>query len=206
MRKIDFKSMIIIVLVIILLLTKMCSFDGNKPKSNTIKVDGKKYTLVKHIVDTTYKTINKIVYKPGNVIYKVKPIYVEIPQDVDTLSILKDYYAKYEYIDTLKLTDSLGYITITDTIFKNKILDRVYNSHVNKITITDTKYILEPPKRELFLGGVLGFDKVDIINYAAPTIMLKDKKDKIYSIGVGYNSNKTISIQGGLYWKLKFKK
>ena len=58
----------------------------------------------------------------------------------------------------------------------------------------------------MFLGGVLGVDKVDIINYLAPTIMLKDKKDKIYSIGVGYTSNKTISIQGGLYWKLKFKK
>lgn len=206
MKKIDLKSMIIIVLVIILLLMRMCTHNGDVNKNNTIKVDGKKYTIVKHIVDTTYQTINKVVYRPGKTIYKEKPIYVEVPKDVDTLSILKDYYAKYEYTDTLKLTDSLGYITIKDTIFKNKILDRVYDSHINKITINDTKYIVEPPKRELFFGGVLGFDKIDIVNFAAPSILLKDKKDKVYSFSVGYNGNKTISLQGGLYWRIKLKK
>ena len=35
---------------------------------------------------------------------------------------------------------------------------------------------------------------------------IKTKTDKIYNLGVGINNNKGISVQGGMYWKIKLKK
>ena len=29
------------------------------------------------------------------------------------------------------------------------------------------------------------------------------KKDKLYSLGIGYGTNKQISLQGGIFWKIK---
>ena len=77
---------------------------------------------------------------------------------------------------------------------------------MNKITIKETLYLEQPPKVMAFIGGVAGFDKVNIVNFVGPSLLIKDKKDKVYSIGVGYSNAKTVSIQGGIYWKIKLKK
>jgi hypothetical protein len=58
----------------------------------------------------------------------------------------------------------------------------------------------------MYIGGVAGFDKVNIVNFVGPSLLLKDKKDKVYSLGVGYSNAKSLSIQGGIYWKIKLKK
>mgnify|MGYP000300407413 CR=1 FL=1 len=42
----------------------------------------------------------------------------------------------------------------------------MWDSHVNKITINDKIYLKDLPKTQLYFGGVLGFDKVDIVNFA----------------------------------------
>jgi hypothetical protein len=206
-KKLDLKSLTIIGLVIVLLLMRMCTSTGtgNNPDDN-IKINGKKYTVIKREIDTVYVPTHDTIFRPGKTIYVDVPIYVNVPPNVDTAEILKDYYAKYTYKDTLRLKDSLGYIAIRDTIFKNRILNRHFDVNVNKIKIKEVVYV-EPVKRlEFYFGGVIGFDKVDIINFAGPTLMLKDKKDKVYSLGIGYNNAKTLSIQGGMYWKIKFKK
>lgn len=204
----DLKTLTIIALIIIVFLMRMCSsdpFNSNGGSDNVVKINGKKYTIVKRVVDTAYVPVYQTLHKPGDTIYVEVPIYIGVPADVDTAEILKDYFAKYVYKDTLRLKDSLGYIAIRDTIFKNRILDRFYDAKVNKIIVKETVF-LDPVKRlELYLGGVIGFDKVDIINFAGPSAMLKDKKDRVYSIGIGYNNAKAISVQAGMYWKLKFK-
>jgi hypothetical protein len=58
----------------------------------------------------------------------------------------------------------------------------------------------------VFIGGVAGFDKVNLVNFVGPSLLIKDKKDKLYLIGIGYSNAKTVSLQGGIYWKIKFKK
>jgi hypothetical protein len=185
---------------------RACTSTVKPKKGGTIKVNGKKYVVVKHDIDTVYKPVKQVVYRPGEVIFVDKPVYVKVPTNVDTAAILRDYYTKYPYKDTLKLTEGLGFITINDTIFKNKILNRTFVSHVNKITIKETLYLEQPPKVMVFIGGVAGFDKVNIVNFVGPSLLIKDKKDKVYSIGVGYSNAKTVSIQGGIYWKIKLKK
>jgi hypothetical protein len=204
--KLDLKTILIICLILVILLMRSCSGGGDVDKNQTVKVNGKNYVLIKREVDTIYKEITQTVYRDGKTIYRDIPIYVNVPSDVDTNEILKDYYAKYTFKDTLKLTDSLGYIAITDTIFKNRILNRVWDSHVNKITIKETLYLKDPPKIQVFAGGVIGFDKVNIINFVGPSLLLKDKKDRMYSLGIGYSNAKTVSIQGGMYWKISLKK
>jgi len=205
LKYLDLKTLLIIVLAIIILILRSCTSTGDK-KEDIIKVDGKKYIVVKHEIDTVYKPTIQTVYKDGKTIYRDTPVYINVPTNVDTMSILKDYYTKVTYKDTLHLKDSLGYISVVDTIFNNKILNRVWDSHVNKITINDKIYLKELPKTQLYFGGVLGFDKVDIVNFAGPSFILKTKKDHMYSLGIGYSNNKTVSIQGGIYWKITLKK
>jgi hypothetical protein len=188
LKKLDLKTILILVLIIVILLMRACTSTVKPKKGGTIKVNGKKYVVVKHDI------------------FVDKPVYVKVPTNVDTVAILRDYYTKYPYKDTVKLTEGLGFITINDTIFKNKILNRTFVSHVNKITIKETLYLEQPPKVMVFIGGVAGFDKVNIVNFVGPSLLIKDKKDKVYSIGIGYSNAKTVSIQGGIYWKIKLKK
>lgn len=206
LKKLDLKTILILSLIIVILLMRACSTTGDPKKGEMIKVNGKKYIVVKHDIDTIYKPVTQVVYRPGEVIFVDKPVYVQVPTNVDTAAILQDYYTKYPYKDTLKLTEGLGFIAINDTIFKNRILNRTFDSHVNKITIKETLYLEQPPKVMVFIGGVAGFDKVNIVNFVGPSLLIKNKKDKVYSIGIGYSNAKTVSLQGGIYWKIKFKK
>lgn len=202
--KLDFKTLIIITLIIVVLLMKMCT---PKPEpGKTIKVNGKKYQVIKTVTDTQYVPKTKTVYKPGETIFVETPVYVNVPQNVDTAEILKDYYAKYVYKDTVKLGDSLGTVTITDTIHKNKIIGRNFKSKINQITIKDSIFIKEIPRNQLYIGGVIGADKNIGINHFGPTFVLKTKSDNMYSLGIGLNNNFTTSIQAGIYWKIKLKK
>ena len=205
LKKLDLKSLLIIGLIIVILLMRACSSNGDGNKGQQIKIDGKKYTIVKHTIDTIIKPVTQTVFKPGETIYIDRPVIVKVPADVDTAAILKDYYTKYPYKDTLRLDEGLGYVAVSDTIFKNRILNRKFDSHVNKVTVRETLYVEPAPKIQMFIGGVAGFDKVNIVNFVGPSIMLKDKKDKVYSLGIGYTNPKTVSIQGGIYWKIKLK-
>lgn len=206
LKKLDFKTLLILTLILVILFLRACSGDSKGNKDKIIKVDGKKYILVKHTVDTVYEKVTETVYRDGETVYVDRPIYIPVPGNVDTSEILKDYYAKYTYKDTLKLKDSLGFITVTDTIFKNKLYKRIWVSNVNKITVNEKLYLKDPPKIQFFVGGTLGFDKVNIINFAGPSFVLKDKKDHLYSLSLGYSNAKSIVIQGGMLWKISLKK
>lgn len=206
LQKLDLKTLLILVLIIVILLMRACS-GGDKPeKGDIIKIDGKKYEVIKHEIDTIKVPVVQTEYRDGKTIYVDKPIYIDIPTEVDTLSILKDYYAKYCFKDTLTLKDSLGYIAVIDTISKNKIQKRIFDAHVNKFTVKETLIVKDLPKVQGFIGGVIGFDKVNIINFAGPTLVIKDKNDRLYSLGIGYSNSKSLTVQGGMYWKISFKK
>lgn len=203
--KLDLKSMLLIVLVLIIVLMKTCDREETKP-GKTIDIEGKKYEVVKHDIDTFIQKHETVVYKKGKDVYHDTTIYVPTPISFDTVQVVNDYYAKRVYIDTLKLADSLGYIVVNDTISQNSLLGRLWNAQVNKTTIKETLIVKELPKNQVYIGLVGGFDKETVVNFAGPSIMLKTKTDKVYSIGVGYSAAKVVSIQGGLYWKIKLKK
>ena len=119
--------------------------------------------------------------------------------NVDTFAILKDYYSKYYYEDTLSL-DTLGYVLIKDTISKNNITSRDINYKVliPKITIEKTIYI---NKREFYTGfGIIGNPQQ--INYIGAELLYKTKKKHAFSLGVGVNQNFIPVVSSRMYWKL----
>lgn len=204
LKNIDLKFILILILIGVIFFMRMCG-EGKQDPQNVINVDGKKYEVIKKIVDTQYVKTSQTIYKEGKTIYVDKPIYIEVPAKVDTGLILKDYFAKYTYKDTLKLKDSLGYVFLTDTITKNKILNRAFTAEINKIIIKDS-VIVRPFENQFFIGGVAGLDKVNVVNFVGPSFILKTKQDRVFTIGVGYSNAKTISFQLGTHWPIKFKK
>jgi hypothetical protein len=208
LKKIDLKTLLIICLIIVILLMRMCEGSGENDGKKIVKIDGKKYEVIKHTIDTVIVPVKQTVYKEGKTIYKEVPIYVQYPPDVkiDTAQILKEFYSKVVYKDTLKLKDSLGYVTITDTITKNSILNRFYDANINKTTVKETLIVKDLPTNQVYIGGVAGFDRTNIINFLGPNFVLKTKKDKMFSLGFGYGLNKNISVQAGMYWKISLKK
>lgn len=199
LKYIDIKLMVIIGLIIAILCLKSC---GDKPEREIVYVNGKPYEVIKHTVDTLYVPTIQTVYKEGKTIYKEVPYYVELPGRIDTVEVIRDYYSKVVYKDTLMLKDSLGYISLTDTIFRNNILGRVWDSHINKITIKDKLIVKELPKNQFYLGGQLGLNDKTGFTSIGPSVLMKTKKDKLFSVGVGLGLNKTIQYQGGIYIKL----
>jgi hypothetical protein len=214
-KLLNFKNIAIAVLIIYLLL-QWFNPGGVMPGGRTIRIEGKKYEIIKYEIDTVDIVKTKVVTKKGEDIYHETIVEKEvfIPAIIDTAALLKDYYSKVLYKDVLVLPDSLGTVSIIDTISQNKILGRTFNANVKQRTIKETTIVKELPKTKVFYGLEGGFNKADFVNSVGAGILINTKKDKIYQLGVGVN-NQTIDgtngsfspyIRGGVYWKLKLKK
>lgn len=211
----NLKNIALLVLIAIVVF-QQCG--GNKKGTGEIvKVDGKKYELIKHEIDTFEVVKTKIVTKKGaDIVHEVILHDTTIKLvDVDTVALLHDYLAKYIYKDTLHLPDSLGEVSLIDTISKNKILGRTFNAKVKQREIKETLIVKELPKTQVYYGFMGGFNKVDVVSNIGTGVLIKTKKDKIYQLGIGVankvgtdGTNGTLSpfIGGGVYWKIKFKK
>ena len=185
----DIKTLLIVVLGVIIFLTRSCQggSDITEPQVitevvthwDTVKVENTKYVP---------KVIERIVV---NIDTFATPI--------DTLSVLQDYYAKYFYTDTIKI-DTLGYVTINDTITRNLISFRDVQSEIliPTTTITNTVYI---NKRELYWGTTLNGDRTQLNNLSG-NFLYKTKKRNVYNIGVGVDSEFKPVYTIGMYWKL----
>lgn len=203
-KKLDIKSIIIICLVVIVFFMRACS-DSPEPANPTIKIDGKKYEVLKHTVDTVYRTSTTIKYKQGKTIHTVDSIVERVPVKVDTAYILRRYYNKYIYKDTLHLADNKGTIQITDTISKNAIQGRTYKADIKYPVIKETTIVKEPNKTQVYVGGVVGSNQQGRLS-AGPGIILKTKSDRIFTVGGVYDGVTPPSIMGGVYWKIRLGK
>ena len=204
---------IAIALLIVIVVFQQCG--GNKKTTGEIvKVDGKKYELIKHEIDTVEVVKTKVVTKKGEDIYHETIKEVTIPAIVDTQALLHDYFAKNIYKDTLQLPDSLGTIAMIDTITQNKILGRTFNASVKQRVIKETTIVKELPKTKLFYGFEGGFNKADVVSHLGFGVLVNTKKDKMFHLGLGVANRTTDGtsgalapyIGGGVYWKLKLKK
>jgi len=210
----NIKNIAIAVLVVIVLL-ELWNPGGVMP-GKTIRIDGKKYEVIKHEIDTIDVIKTKVVTKKGEDIYHETIVEKEVfvPVNVDTTAILKDYYSKVLYKDVLVLPDSLGTVAVTDTISQNKILGRTFNASVKQRTIKETTIVKELPKTKVFYGFEGGFNKQDVVSHVGLGILLNTKKDKIYNLGIGVanrvvdgtNGGLTPYINGGVYWKIRLRK
>jgi hypothetical protein len=213
-KLLNFKNIAIAALIIFVLL-QWFNPGGILP-GKKVFIAGKAYEVIKHEIDTVDIVKTKVVTKKGEDIYHETIVEKEviIPAVIDTMALLKDYYSKVLYKDTLILPDSLGTVSVIDTITQNKILGRTFNANVKQRTIKETMIVKELPKTKIFYGLEGGFNKADFVSSVGAGVLINTKKDKIYQLGLGVN-NQTIDgvngsfspyIRGGVYWKIKLKK
>jgi hypothetical protein len=206
---------IAIALLIVVVVFQQCG-GSKKGTGEIVKVDGKKYELIKHEIDTVEVVKTKVVTKKGEDIYHETIVEKEviIPTIVDTAALLKDFFAKNIYKDTLNLPDSLGIVSLIDTITQNKIFGRTFNASVKQRTIKETTIVKELPKTKVFYGLEGGFNKADVVSHLGLGVLINTKQDKIFHLGIGAANRTTDGtsgalspyIGGGVYWKIKFKK
>jgi hypothetical protein len=194
----NFQSLIIIGLIIVIFLLRECKGEskGTPIEPVTIVKIETKYDTIVETVETyipEYRT--KVKWKT---VHDTIEVHDTIP--TDTASILKDYFATYAYTDTLK-TDSVTFI-VNDTISQNRILSRGINySLVYPTKIISTER--EVNKRELYIGFGLGGDKQQL-SYVGSELMLRNKKERIYGVGLGINNNFEPILTFKMSWKIKF--
>ncbi len=216
-KYVNFKNIAIVALVIWILL-QWFNPGGVMPGGRTIRIDGKKYEVIKHTIDTVEVEKVKVVTKKGkDIVHEVIDVDTLVLKEmvnVDSAAILKDYLAKIVYKDTLKLDGDLGTIALTDTITKNRILGRTWDAKIKERIIKEELIVKEPAKNQVYYGLNAGFNKADYVSAVGAGVILKTKKDKIYQLGLGVNNRTTDGTNGafspyvgfGTYWKIKVKK
>lgn len=187
---------IVILFAIIMLYRAECG----KPvvPGETIRIDGKKYEVIKQVIDTQYVKVKETKYKKGEDIYHDTTIYVNIPilDSVQLDSLAKIHYAMNVFSDTLKL--KYGKVYVQDSVQKNRLVGRNWGADllipVEKTTIT----VKEPAKSQLYFGP-----KIEYGDGIMPGVglMLKTKKDRMYGASLSLINNKPV-YGGSLYIKL----
>ena len=188
--------LVIVGLVLIILYQEGCF--KQKTTGDTLNINGKKYQVIKHEIDTFYETKTQTLYKKGKDIVHEVEVVKEIPTNVDTASILKDYYSRVFYNDTFRLKDTLGYIAVNDTISKNRVVGRKYNSKINVPIIKETLYLKEL-SNNWFIGPAFQLGNPTSIG---GDLHLKTKKDMLFGVGMGVNSNISPYLRGSVSWKI----
>tara|TARA_B110000093_G_C12854887_1_gene360918 strand:- start:48 stop:737 length:690 start_codon:yes stop_codon:yes gene_type:complete len=214
------REILILLLFGIILFLRGCGNDiGDK---TIVDVDGEQYELLESKTDTIYveKEVKVTKYVPK---YITKEVIreIEIPADVDSLAIIKDYFSRITVKDTLNLTydfpkvvtdslgnkpsGNLGFGILTDIISQNRIESREIDWFFRIPTVYNTTIVKELPKNEFYYGLGAGIDQTNGFNNISGSILFKTKKMKIYGLNVGISNQfgeYKPFVGGSLYWKL----
>ena len=190
----NIQNILIVSLVVIILWLQNCSGGGG----GVVNPEPTIITEVTTLYDTITDTIPEYVPQWGTKI-ETRFITDTFYQHVDTPEILKDYYTRYIYADTIKI-DTIGYLVVNDSVSRNQIYSRkIYqNILLPTTTIKQTTYI---NRRELYMGLKIQ-GRTDQLNYVGGELLFKTKKNKVYSIGVGLNQEFQPIISGGMFFKI----
>lgn len=169
-------------------------------KEEYIKIGSKEYLLLKNARDTIYVPQEPIIIHDTLPAPPAKVVEVEVPAEVDTLAILQDYYKKYFYDNTYPI-DSIGNVTVKDTISQNKLISRSLIFDYEIPIIRETITVKDKPKTRFYMGGGMNLNNS---LYASGLIITK--KDRIFTINGGIstiNSDLTPYIGAGIYFRIK---
>lgn len=170
-------------------------------KTDTLIVRGK--------TDTTYIPVTSTVTNT-NTYYIPKFIHTSDTLETtevlpaDTAAILKRYFETVTYKDVQNV--KRGTVTIFDTVTQNRIIKRRLQTDISDTVITKTVTLI-PPKKNVLYFGLSGFgNKNDLLFGAGTDLSLKDKTDKIYSIGTKYLKGGNWYLEGQIKFPIKLKK
>ncbi len=103
---------------------------------------------------------------------------VHIPANIDSLAIVRDFFAKRHYLDTIA-NDTNAFIVISDTLFKNRLLSR----SVQKRFFTHSYKVYPPIKAHFYAGIAIGGNGSRF--GFAPSLIYQDKHARLW--GVNYD-------------------
>ena len=174
----------------------------------------KPYEVVKQTTDTVTVVDTKLVFKKGKTVYKKITVEkkIEVAAIVDTASILKQYYSRVGYQDTLRLQE--GSVSVLDSITENRIFARRFFASIKPRLETkkDTVLVKEKPKTRAYYGPEAGFNTTNLVSHVGIGVLVKTKKDKaVYGLGIGYSNQRvdkknlvwTPYLSTGIFWRVK---
>ena len=154
------------------------------------------------VIYTSPKVIQTIPIKVISEKYLPDPNYEKLVLQYQEL--VKLHLAKNIQKDSVKI-DSIGFVKVTDTVQNNIVQNRKWEYNIKYPIIKET--IIEPPKKinQLYIGGGLQGNQYNIINSINGGILYKNKKDQLYGLSIGVNTNGQVVYGLSSYWKIKFK-
>ena len=154
------------------------------------------------VIYTSPKVVQTIPIKIISEKYLPDPNYDKLLLQYQEL--VKLHLSKNVQKDSVKI-DSIGFVKVTDTVQNNVVQNRKWEYNLKYPIIKET--IIEPSKRvnQLYIGGGLQGTQYNIINSINGGILYKNKKDQIYGLSVGINTNGQVVYGVSSYWKIKFK-
>ena len=154
------------------------------------------------VVFTSPKVVQTIPVKIISEKYLPDPNYDKLVLQYQEL--VKLHLAKNIQKDSVQI-DSIGFVKVTDTVQNNIVQNRKWEYNIKYPIIKET--IIEPPKKinQLYIGGGLQGNQYNIINSINGGILYKNKKDQLYGLSVGINTNGQVVYGVSSYWKIKFK-
>ena len=162
-------------------------------------IDLSKYEKVKEVHDTVYQKTYRNRYIKGDSIP-----FVIIATDTttihDTIRILNDYNAVVAYTDTIKQDSNI--FVINDTITKNRIKSRSFESKITEKTIYVKEFYAEKAKYRLYYGIRGDFSQSNGLEVVSPGLMLNAKNKALIGLNLNINKNNNMSYSGSLYFKI----
>ena len=154
------------------------------------------------VIYTSPKVVQTIPVKIISEKYLPDPNYDKLVLQYQEL--VKLHLAKNIQKDSVQI-DSIGFVKVTDTVQNNIVQNRKWEYNLKYPIIKET--IIEPSKKvnQLYIGGGLQGNQYNIINSINGGILYKNKKDQIYGLSVGINTNGQVVYGVSSYWKIKFK-
>ena len=154
------------------------------------------------VIYTSPKVVQTIPIKIISEKYLPDPNYDKLVLQYQEL--VKLHLAKNIQKDSVQI-DSIGFVKVTDTVQNNIVQNRKWEYNIKYPIIKET--IIQPPKKvnQLYIGGGLQGNQYNIINSVNGGLLYKNKKDQIYGLSVGINTNGQVVYGVSSYWKIKFK-
>ena len=154
------------------------------------------------VIYTSPKVVQTIPLKIISEKYLPDPNYDNLILQYQEL--VKLHLAKNIQKDSVQI-DSIGFVKVTDTVQNNIVQNRKWEYNIKYPIIKET--IIEPPKKinQLYIGGGLQGNQYNIINSINGGILYKNKKDQLYGLSIGVNTNGQVIYGLSSYWKIKFK-
>lgn len=193
-------------LVLVLLLTLFIE-RCNKPVEPTpppkivrdtvwVKHDSVVYSKPQLVETIQMSSKDSLIYVPDTNYSKLVLQY----QDIVNQLLIKNIQ-----VDSVRI-DTNGYVKIVDTVQKNLIVGRSTQVSVKYPVVKETITLYPKPVNQVYIGGDVGGSQTSLINQVRTGVILKNKKDQIFSASVGLNTDGQPVFGLGSYWKIKLKK